>query len=78
MTLREKFKRYERRARVLEKIAGGYRQGSAEARTLKEAAYALCFALTEKHDEFTQYLAKARKPMTAADEKLIKKLGLEA
>jgi hypothetical protein len=62
---------------VLEKIASGYAQNSAELRVLEEAGYALCFALTLKHKEFSQYLADLKKPLTKKQEKRLRELGLE-
>lgn len=77
MQASEGFARYERDSEVLERIAKQYPDDSAEVAVLKQAAYALLFALTESHDEFTRYLAKMNRPMTEEDEKYLKKLGLE-
>jgi len=74
--VREKFARYERRARVLERLAAQYPKSSPEVAALREAGYALCFAFTEKYDEFAQYVARMNKPMTKSEEKHLKRLGL--
>lgn len=73
----ERFTRYEQRAQVLERIAKQYPEDSPELMTLKEAAYALCFAVTQRHEEFSRYLAEMNKPMTEKEEKRLKELGLQ-
>jgi len=75
-TVKERFALYERQARVLERIAKQYQEDSTEIAALKQAAFALCFALTQRHEEFKKYLARMNRPMTEKDEKYLKKLGL--
>ena len=67
---------YERQARVLERIAKKYAKDSVEVAALKEAAFALCFALTRRYEEFTKFLTEMNRPMTEKDEKHLKELGL--
>lgn len=76
MKARDKFARYERRARVLERLAARHPKSSQEVATLREAGYALCFALTEKYDEFAQYVAKMNRPLTKSEERQLKRLGI--
>jgi len=54
-----------------------YPEDSAETAALKQAAFALCFALTQRHEEFSRYLADMNKPMTQKEEEHLKELGLE-
>jgi hypothetical protein len=75
-TAKEKSALYERQARVLERIAKQYPEDSTEVAALKEAAFALCFALTQRYEEFTKYLAEMNRPMREKDEEYLKKLGL--
>ena len=75
-TAKERSALYERQARVLERIAKQYPEDSVEVSALKESAFALCFALTQRYEEFTKYLADMNRPMTEEDEKYLKKLGL--
>jgi hypothetical protein len=75
-TANERSALYESQARVLERIAKKYAEDSVEVAALKEAALALCFALTQRYEEFTKYLAKMNRPMTEKDEKHLKELGL--
>jgi hypothetical protein len=75
-TAKERSALYERQARVLERIAKQYPEDSTEGAALKQAAFALCFALTQRHEEFTKYLERMNRPMTEEDEQYLKKLGL--
>ena len=77
MKTTERFRRYEQEAIVLESISKNYPENSDEKRVLKSAAFALCFAMTERHEEFTKYLAHLDKPLTANEGKHLKELGLE-
>ena len=72
----EGFGRYERQAQVLERIAKNYRAKSKEVAVLKEAAFALAFALTQRYEEFRHYLAEVNRPLTEREEERLKKLGL--
>ena len=75
-TARERSALYERQARVLERIAKQYPEDSTEVAALKQAAFALCFGLTQRYEEFTKYLGEMNRPMTEDDEQYLKKLGL--
>ena len=77
MRARQRFANYEQRARVLERIAKQYPENSQEVMALKQAAYALCFAMTKRHEEFGRYLAEMNKPMTEREERQLKRLGLK-
>jgi len=77
MSVGERSALYERQAQVLERIAKVYPEDSAETAALKQAAFALCFALTQRHEEFSRYLADMNKPMTQKEEEHLKELGLE-
>jgi len=81
MKVKDRFAQYERRARVLERIAKKYPEDSAEYRTLEIAGYALCFALTQEHEEFTEYVAEMTRPPTKKEERAmerhLKELGLK-
>ena len=81
MKVKERYALYERQAPVLERIAQKYPEGSAENAALKQAAFALCFALTQRYDEFTKYVSDMTRPPTKAEEKRmnkhLKELGLD-
>ena len=68
---------YESHAQILENIAKQYPPDSDEVAALKESAFALCFALTEKYDEFRKYLEGLQRPLTEEEEKYLRELGLE-
>ena len=79
MKVKERYALYERQAPVLECIAKKYPEGSAEFAALKQAACALCFALTQKDEEFTKYVTDMNRLPTKEEKRMnkhLKELGL--
>jgi len=76
MSAKDRFESLERKAEVLKKIANQYGQDSAEALTIKEATFALLFALTERAEEFAKYVEQANSSLTAEQRANLARFGL--
>jgi len=76
MSAKERFDAYERQAHVLKTIARQYAQNSVEERTLREAAFALSFALTERADEFARFVEQANRSLTPEERLDLARFGL--
>jgi hypothetical protein len=58
MNRKERIVLYEKRAAILERVATGYAESSAEYGAIREAAIALWFGLTQQSGDFLEYLER--------------------
>ncbi|HEY7292786.1 MAG TPA: hypothetical protein VH583_23310 [Vicinamibacterales bacterium] len=77
MGVSNRFALYEQKANILQAIAQRYAADSIEHQVLKEAAFALCFALTEKSAEFATYLENTTSSLSDDEKSRLKSLGFD-
>ncbi len=71
------FKNLEQEAGILESIANHYGPGSKEYATVKRAAFALHYVLTQDYNKFAAFVREYEQELTAEQKAHLAKLGLD-
>jgi tryptophanyl-tRNA synthetase len=77
MDIHEKVQHFEDDSKTLENIANQFGQGSKEYATLKRAAIALWYVLTEDHERFRQYVDKFEGDLTPEQRARLVAMGID-
>jgi hypothetical protein len=77
MDLKSRVQAFEKDSRILEKIVSNYPEDSIEYQTLKRAAIALWFALTERYAEFKEYVENFDGDLTPEQKQHLRELGID-
>ncbi|HEV2222612.1 MAG TPA: hypothetical protein VGR84_06385 [Candidatus Acidoferrales bacterium] len=77
MSLKDRVELYERQAVVLERVAKKYDEASPEYVAVRQAAIALWYALTERHDDFVAYLVKFDSELTPEQKAHLRLMGID-
>jgi hypothetical protein len=68
---------FEEDARILEKIAGQYAEGSSEYEALKHAAIALFYVLSQCHEQFSNYWESFHGDLTEEQKRHLRAMGID-
>jgi hypothetical protein len=77
MSLKDRVELYERQAAILDRVAKKHDEGSPEYAAVRQAAIALWFALTERYDDFLEYLKKFDSELTPEQKAHLKSMGID-
>ena len=72
----DRFKELEKQTCILEKLATTLPRKSQEYIAVRNAAFALIFAMTEQYDSFIKFVTDTNNELTVAQKENLKKMGI--